>query len=68
MVRGQANGTVCDTGRQLLWTDAQGAADALQQRLERLLDGSKEASKQRADLTEVRNGAVFHMAGKEVWL
>jgi hypothetical protein len=39
---------------QLLRTDAEGAAEALKQRLERLLDGSKEASKQRTDLAEVR--------------
>lgn len=42
---------------QLLRTDAEGAAEALKQRLERLLDGSKEASKQRTDLAEVRGGA-----------
>lgn len=38
---------------QLLRTDAEGAAEALKQRLEKLLDGSKEASKHRTDMAEV---------------
>lgn len=43
---------------QLLRTDAEGAAEALKQRLEKLLDGSKEASKHRSDMAEVRAGAA----------
>lgn len=39
---------------QLLRTDAEGAAEALKQRLERLLGSSNEVNKQRTDLAEVR--------------
>lgn len=38
---------------QLLRTDAEGAAEALKQRLEKLLNGSKEANKHRTDMAEV---------------
>lgn len=38
---------------QLLRTDAERAAEALKQRLERLLDSSNEVNKQRTDLAEV---------------
>jgi hypothetical protein len=41
---------------QLLRTDAEGAAEALKQRLEKLLDGSKEASRSRTDMAEVIEG------------
>jgi hypothetical protein len=54
---------------QLLQTDAgQGGAEALKQRLERLLDGSKEATKQRTDLAEVRGGEqAQRLRGKHAW-
>ena len=44
---------------------SQGAAEAFKQRLERLLDGSKEASKQRTELAEVRGGCGWR-GGKMV--
>jgi translation initiation factor IF-2 len=43
---------------QILRTDAEGAAEALKQRLEKLLNGSKEANKHRTDMAEVRKAAV----------
>jgi DNA repair exonuclease SbcCD ATPase subunit len=45
---------------QLLRTDAEGAAEALKQRLEKLLGGSQEATKQRAELAEV-GGALARL-------